>query len=180
MTASLPANRIVFLDKIRYSLVIGVVVLHAACAYALIIHWWSVRDPVQSPVLDLLILVLDIFSMPVLFFVSGFFALSSLARQGPSRFIISKLERLGIPLLLIGLFFVPLISFIGYRNSTPDAHGFFRFWWMHNETGWHAMRLGPVGALREPSGKEGRDDRRSHPWLELCPCPTRLGREVGI
>jgi peptidoglycan/LPS O-acetylase OafA/YrhL len=132
--APLPANRIIFLDKIRYSLVIGVVVLHAACAYAHIIPWWSVRDPVQRPFFDLLLIVLDIFLMPVLFFLAGFFALPSLSTQGSRRFISVKLRRLGIPLLLIGLFFVPLISFIGYRNRTADAHGFFRFWWMQMQT----------------------------------------------
>jgi hypothetical protein len=50
-----PANRIIFLDKIRYAIVIGVVILHAACAYARIIPWWSVRDPLQSAFFDLLI-----------------------------------------------------------------------------------------------------------------------------
>jgi fucose 4-O-acetylase-like acetyltransferase len=136
---SQPANRIIFLDKIRYTIVIGVVVLHAACAYARIIPWWSVRDPQQSPLFDLLIIILDIFSMPILFLIAGFFAPSSLAKRGRGGFINAKLKRLGIPLVLAGLFLVPMISFIGYRNRPDAALDFFRFWWMqiHTLADWH-------------------------------------------
>ena len=136
---SQPANRIIFLDKIRYAIVIGVVMLHAACAYARIIPWWSVRDPQQSSFFDLLIIILDIFSMPVLFFIAGFFAPSSLAKRGVGRFIIAKLKRLGIPLVLVGTFLVPLISFIGYCNRPDAPLGYFQFWWMQIRTiaDWH-------------------------------------------
>ena len=119
--------------KIRYFLVIGV---RRACGLRLCPYHslWSVRDPVRRPFFDLLLIVLDIFRCRVLFFLAGFFALPSLSTQGSRRFISVKLKRLGIPLLLIGLFFVPLISCIGYRNRTADAHGFFRFWWMQMQT----------------------------------------------
>jgi len=132
-------DRIIFLDKIRYSMVLGVVVLHAACAYASIIPWWSVRDPLQSPFFDVLMIVLDIFLMPVLFFVAGFFAVPSLMARGSGGFVKAKLKRLGLPLLLVGFFFTPIISYIGYRNRTAEAYGFFRFWWMQMQTvlDWH-------------------------------------------
>lgn len=158
-----PTDRFVFLDKMRYSLVIGVVVLHAACAYARIIPWWSVRDPVQSPVFDLLIIVLDIFLMPVLFFIAGYFALSSLARRGNRGFVNAKLKRLGIPFVLVGLFFVPVITFIGYRSRTPDPQGFFRFWWMQMETvlDWHWVSY----ATQEIALQHANDFSPWHLWF---------------
>ncbi len=134
MTSS-STDRIIFLDKIRYHLVIGVVLLHAACAYSLIIPWWSVRDPGMNRLFDLLIVVLDIFLMPGLFFVAGYFALPSLAkRQSSSRFILAKLKRLGLPLLLVGLFWVPVVSYIGFHLRNVNGMGFLRFWWMQMHT----------------------------------------------
>jgi glucans biosynthesis protein C len=146
-----PVNRIIFLDKIRYTIVIGVVVLHAACAYARIIPWWSVRDPQQSPFFDLIIIILDIFSMPILFFIAGFFAPPSLAKRGRGGFINAKLKRLGIPLVLAGIFLVPIISFIGYRNRAVAPLDFFRFWWMqiHSLADWHWINFAdPRNALQ--------------------------------
>jgi glucans biosynthesis protein C len=142
-----PANRIIFLDKIRYTIVIGVVILHAACAYARIIPWWSVRDPRQGPFFDLLIVVLDIFSMPILFFIAGFFTPSSLAKRASGRFITAKLKRLGIPLVLVGIFLTPVISFIGYRNRTEVPLSFLRFWWMQIQTiaDWRWINYGDPG-----------------------------------
>ena len=63
--------------------------------------------------------------MPILFFIAGFFAPSSLVKRGVGGFINAKLKRLGIPLVLVGIFVVPLISFIGYRNRPDAALGFF-------------------------------------------------------
>lgn len=129
-----PFDRVVALDKIRYSMVAGVVILHAACAYANIIPWWSVRENELSRFFDVLIFGLDIFLMPVLYFIAGFFAFSSLAKYGAGGFITAKLRRLGGPLILLGLFFVPSISFIGYQSRTANPAGFLQFWWMQMQT----------------------------------------------
>ncbi len=134
-SASLTADRIIFLDKIRYTLVLGVVLLHAACAYAPIIVWWSVRDLDGTRLFDLLIVILDIFLMPGLFFLAGYFALSSLAkRQGSGQFILAKLKRLGIPLVLVGLFWVPIISYLRYLEDNGVDHSYLSFWWMQMQT----------------------------------------------
>lgn len=131
---STPIERVVALDKIRYMMVAGVVVLHAACAYSSIIPWWGVREVGQSGFYDLLVFVSDIFLMPVLYFIAGFFALSSLTKHGAGGFVIAKLKRLGGPLVLLGIFFVPSISFIGYLDHTPNPAGFLQFWWMQMQT----------------------------------------------
>ncbi len=127
--ASLQTERLVFLDKIRYSVVLLVVVLHAACAYTNIIPWWSVLDAERSTLLDLFIILLDMFVMPVLYFIAGYFALPSLRKHGAGGFAIRKLKRLGLPLLLLGIFLVPVVGYIGYHGRTPDPTGFFTYWW---------------------------------------------------
>ncbi len=95
----------------------------------MIIPWWSVLDSDRGQIFDLLIIVLDVYQMPVLYFVAGYFAVSSLQRHGIGGFIRAKVRRLGGPLLLVGIFFVPIMPFIGHRLRTEAAEGFLAYWW---------------------------------------------------
>lgn len=137
------SERILFLDKIRYTLVLGVVVLHAACAYCTIIPWWPVLENDGIPVFDLLILTLDIYQMPVLYFIAGYFALSSMARYGINGFVVAKLKRLGVPFVLVGLFFVPIMPYIAYALHNESSMNFFQFWVIQATTvlGWHWVHI---------------------------------------
>ena len=83
-------SRIIFLDNLRYLLVLLVVVLHAACSYSKLTHWWCVSDS-SSPFFDDLLMVLDVFLMPILFFIAGYFAISSLQDKGINHFLKKKL-----------------------------------------------------------------------------------------
>lgn len=144
-------DRLVALDKIRYSMVVAVLILHSACAYAGIIPWWSVRESATNPFFDLLIIFLDLFLMPVLYFLAGFFALSSLEKRGSVRFMAAKLSRLGVPSLLVGIFFVPVISFIGYQSRNADPAGYWQFWWMQMRTvfDWHWVHYTSIEAAKQ-------------------------------
>ncbi|MBG0776783.1 MAG: acyltransferase [Desulfovibrionaceae bacterium] len=128
--------RVVFLDNVRTLVVLFVVVLHAACAYAQIIPWWPVQEFPKEPPYSLVILFFDLFCMPVLFFVAGYFAVHSLRRHGAAGFVAAKLRRLGAPLVLLGIFYVPLMSYVGYLRRTPDGWGFFDFWLFQLSTAW--------------------------------------------
>jgi peptidoglycan/LPS O-acetylase OafA/YrhL len=119
--------RVIFLDNIRSLMIFCVIIVHAASAYAPFMEWWHVRDSV-SPGFGLLLFVLDIFQMPVLFFIAGYFAVPSLDRRGPGIFVVAKLKRLGIPLALIGIFLNPLMPYIRYRSTTSVPMGFFDYW----------------------------------------------------
>lgn len=139
LSVSEKTRRTVFLDKMRYTMVLGVVIQHAACAYASIIPWWAVIDNDARPFFDLLIIVLDIYQMPVLFFIAGYFALPSLHRHGTAGFVAAKLKRLGLPLLCVGIFFLPTIPYIRYALRTEDPMRFIAYWWMQLPTAldWH-------------------------------------------
>ena len=98
-------RRVIFLDNLRYLMVLLVVVLHAAISYGNFVPWWCVKDT-GSVFIDILLLALDSFLMPVLYFIAGYFALPSFQQKGVGRFLQAKLTRLGLPVLIV----VPLIS----------------------------------------------------------------------
>lgn len=108
-------DRIVFFDNIRYLMVLLVVVLHSACGYSNHTSWWTVNDT-NSIFFDYLLGVLDVFLMPTLFFIAGFFALPSLQQKGKWLFIKSKLRRLAIPWLLGIVLLIPIIDYIHYYS----------------------------------------------------------------
>lgn len=121
-------TRITFLDNIRVLMVFCVVVVHSAAAYTNSISWWYVRDSQTSTLFDVVAFLLDIFQMPVLFFIAGYFAFPSLYKRGSAGFLMSKLKRLGIPLVLIGIFLVPVMPYIRYRGRTNGGISFFDYW----------------------------------------------------
>lgn len=98
-------DRIVFLDKLRYWIVLAVVVFHVAAAYAPITGWWAVNDR-NAMLFNEFIMGLSLFLMPTLFFIAGYFTLPSHKGRSTWQFIRKKLKRLGIPCLI----FIPLYN----------------------------------------------------------------------
>ncbi len=100
-TRQATTERLYYLDNIRYFLVLLVVVLHAACAYSNYLPWWPVNDK-NASFFDGWLRLMDIFLMPGLFFIAGYFALPSLIKERYQTwgFIRKKLLRLGIPWLI--------------------------------------------------------------------------------
>jgi glucan biosynthesis protein C len=112
-------DRVIFLDNIRYLMVLLVVVLHSALGYTNNASWWTVNDE-NSIFIDYLLGVLDVFLMPTLFFIAGYFALPSLQQKGKWLFIKGKLKRLGIPWLLGVFLLIPIINYIHlYSRGYP-------------------------------------------------------------
>lgn len=121
-------DRVIFLDNIRSLMIILVLVLHASAAYSRFVPWWYVADQAKNPLFDITVTVLDIFLMPVLFFISGYFALPSLNRRETFDFIIAKFRRLGIPLALIGVFIAPIMPYIRYHARADQLVGYLEYW----------------------------------------------------
>lgn len=117
-------ERTVFFDHIRYLMVLLVVVLHAACAYTVTMPSWVVDDR-NSAFSDMVLLVLDIFLMPVLFFIAGYFALHSYIPKGFAGFVRAKLFRLGVPLVLGVFLFKSLKNYLWYYSRNL---GSFSLW----------------------------------------------------
>jgi peptidoglycan/LPS O-acetylase OafA/YrhL len=108
-------NRIYFLDNLRTFIIFLVVWYHAGWVYESsgVLSWvWIVDDPSKNNVAGLFNLILDIFMMPVMFFISGYFAPLSLKHKTGKSFLISRLKRLMVPWILAVLVLLPLYKVI--------------------------------------------------------------------
>ena len=152
-------HRILFLDNLRYLMVLGVVVLHSATSYSNIVPWWCVKEANQNAIFfDILLLLLDVFLMPVLYFIAGYFATPSFQSKGTRNFLKRKLKRLGLP-LLIGIPLIgPSFSYIYHytRNGfilTSD----FSYTWFHYLKGAGDLKISIISSIDQFS--------HSHLWF---------------
>lgn len=107
-------NRVIFLDNLRYLFVLFVIVLHSGNAYCglFFLKWWPVSEAETSKIVGLIQGFLDVFIMPLLFYIAGYFALPSLKKHGVASFIKGKFKRLGIPWLVCTLTICPILPLV--------------------------------------------------------------------
>ncbi len=124
-------KRIYFLDNLRSFIVLLVVVFHASMAYMPNAPWWwYVLDSQRSPFFDCFVLLNDVFMMPTLFFIAGYFAVRSLTRSGTAHFVRDKIGRLIIPWIIGVVFFAPAVTYFIYvtRSIVPPPY---LYYWFH-------------------------------------------------
>ena len=145
MTQTVPesaGNRIIFLDNIRYLMIVFVVLLHAAASYGTLDLWWYVRDAAaNTKFFNAIVMIIDVFIMPVLFFIAGYFALPNIQKKGTSVFLKDKFLRLGIPWLIGVIFIAPIITYIYHytRSSGQQLLSYGQFWinWLKSASRFH-------------------------------------------
>ncbi len=114
-------NRLHFMDNLRGIIIVMVILLHTSLCYmAYAPEWWYVLDPDRSLLFTCIVLLLDVFIMPAMFFISGYFTFSSLRRKGTSLFIRDKVWRIALPWVM-GVFLMvpPLAYMIYFSRSIP-------------------------------------------------------------
>jgi glucans biosynthesis protein C len=122
-------QRLYFLDNLRFLIILLVVVFHVAMGYTTWnLPWWYVNDSQQNPVFDLFILSTDVYMMPILFFIAGYFAVPSLLRYGTAAFVREKLRRIVFPWLAGAILIAPLIAFAAIFSRTATPPSYFTFW----------------------------------------------------
>ncbi len=107
------------MDSLRAVMMVLGVVLHAGQVFdpAAI---WLMTNPEASDFYTHLTAFIHRFRMPVFFMVSGFFTLFVLLPKGPKYFALSKLERIGVPILTVALSLNMLQSvFLDHWNGRP-------------------------------------------------------------
>lgn len=127
--------RLLFFDNLRAIMVIIVIIFHAAAAYCLQVPFWPFHDSsivAEQGLLDIMMMFIDVFNMPIFFFIAGFFFLPNIQRKGVYKFLKSKLKRLGIPLLLISIFLLPFLDYIHYYTQSVNREilltNFIEYW----------------------------------------------------
>jgi glucan biosynthesis protein C len=109
------AVRLIFIDNIRWVMIMLVLSCHAAVTYSGHGSWY-VREPAKLGILqDLTFLtyqeLLQSFFMGFLFFIAGYFVPGSFDKKGPARFLRDRAYRLGLPSLLFMFVIQPLTCY---------------------------------------------------------------------
>ncbi|NKB86864.1 MAG: acyltransferase family protein [Acidobacteria bacterium] len=120
------ADRLVFLDNLRTFLVFLVIVIHAGAVYessGIFGLFWIVDDPSTSDLPGLVNLVLDIFVMATIFFISGYVTPGSVDRHGTKRYLVARMRRILIPWALAAATLIPLYKVVFlYSRGMPQEH----------------------------------------------------------
>ena len=131
-------SRMASMDFVRISGLLGVVLYHAAGAYATNTPYWNVHDGSSMIATDIRELV-DVFIMPLFFFLAGYFTLGSLRKKGHLGFFKSKFWELGFAWIVSVILVLPFLWWAVNMRSAANAVGYLSFWFT-----W----LGGVGQTR--------------------------------
>jgi hypothetical protein len=117
--------RIVFLDNLRTAMIFLVVLNHAGIVYessGLFAPFWLVDDPSTNDLVGIVNVLIDICVMPVIFFVSGYFAPASLTRRPGWAFLAHRFNRLILPWMVAVLTLMPAykVIFLASRQLPQD------------------------------------------------------------
>ena len=117
-------KRLFFLDNLRTVIIFMVVLYHAGWVYepsGFLSSVWIVDDPAKNNLSGLLNMIMDMFMMPTMFFISGYFAPLSLQKKNEWRFLASRFKRLMVPWLLAAVTLLPLYKVIYlYSRGLPQ------------------------------------------------------------
>ena len=109
-------GRLFFIDHLRVSLIILVVLHHIAVIYAANTGFYYVEPPRDDLLAVVVLVFFELFNqayfMGFFFLLSGYFTPGSFDRKGPLSFLKGRLIRLGIP-LLVYMFVLNPIACIG-------------------------------------------------------------------
>jgi glucan biosynthesis protein C len=119
--------RLAYLDNVRTALIVGVVTLHLGITYGAPAEWYYKEGGELSPAVSLLwfiILILAIsFAMGLFMLIAGYCTPAAYDRKGPGLFMLDRLKRLGIPLLIFEVLINPLIHYMVDTHGGDDCTG---------------------------------------------------------
>ncbi len=139
-------HRLVYIDNIRWTMIILVLSMHASDTYSPFGNWYF-TDRGAAGIGTVLTFgiyqsFLQAFFMALFFLISGYFAAPSLDRKGRARFVKDRIIRLGLPTLLYMLMIGPLTQY--FLSHTWGAGGFVHQWFVHLRDGEWLSNSGPM------------------------------------
>ena len=119
-TASAPSaaapSRVLFIDNVRWVMILLVLSMHAAVTYSPFGSWYYREHPPIGMAGKLFFVtyqaLLQGFFMALLFFVAGYFVPRSFDAKGARSFLTGRLVRLGLPTLLFVALLGPLTEYL--------------------------------------------------------------------
>jgi glucans biosynthesis protein C len=140
------APRLLFIDNIRWTMIVLVLSMHASDTYSPFGNWYYVDRAATGFGAKLFFGVyqsfLQAFFMALLFFIAGYFSAAAYDRKGFSRFVRDRLVRLGLPTLLYVFAIGPLTQY--FMSRTWGAGGFAHQWLLHLKDGEWMSETGPM------------------------------------
>ena len=142
-----PRGRFVHLDRLKILLTAGVITAHAAMSYGAAGTWLYEEDSLSDAttvVLSVLVGGGVMFVLGLFFLMSGMLTTGPLQRRGPRRFLVSRLVRLGIPVLAYALVVWPTLQWLvdKVQSEAPSLREFYRF--EFSAANWTSRGIGPM------------------------------------
>lgn len=110
-SVSAPAkSRLAYIDNVRIFLSMLVVAHHAGQPYGSD-GWWLFQSPLRSNWIFLFFGVNEAFFMGLFFLMAGYFHPGSVDRKGPGRFVLDRLWRFGVPIVVMVLGITPVFIY---------------------------------------------------------------------
>jgi glucans biosynthesis protein C len=187
-TAKAPSDvrsraRLLFIDNIRWSMIILVLSMHACDTYSPFGNWYYVDRQPSGLGTKLFFGIyqsfLQAFFMAVLFFIAGYFSAAAYDRKGFAPFVRDRFMRLGLPTLLYMFAIGPLTQY--FLSRTWGTGGFAHQWLVHLEDGEWLSETGPMwfcaallifsivyGLIRLTGWQEPRIERLDDRWTGVA------------
>jgi glucan biosynthesis protein C len=124
-------TRLFFVDNLRILLTILVILHHLVSMYGGPGGWYYKEgrlDGISLSLLTLFMVVNQSFFMGSFYLLAGYFAPGSYDRKGGARFLIDRLVRLGIPLVVYVLLFNPFVRYAAEIGIWALNRNFFKIW----------------------------------------------------
>ncbi len=142
-------RRLLFIDNLRWTVILLVVSMHAADTYSPLGSWYFVdRSALSLPELITFAawqMYLQAFFMGLFFFIAGFFVPSSFDRKGARRFICDRAFRLGLPVLFYMFVLGPITEyFLAHSWTSTEPTSFLREWIKHIRNCQFLQENGPL------------------------------------
>jgi glucan biosynthesis protein C len=113
-------SRLLFVDNIRWVLIVLVICHHAAVTYSHVGGWYYLDGPKPPLLTGSLLALFETFNqayfMGILFLIAGYFVPAAFDSKGFSRFLRDRAVRLGIPTLFFMLVIHPFTVYWLLRN----------------------------------------------------------------
>jgi len=139
--------RIVFIENVRWAMILLVLSMHAAVTYSPVGDWYYREHPLLGPISTLFFVtyqgVLQGFFMALLFFVAGYFVPMTYDTKGTAQFLRARIYRLGLPTLFYVVILGPITEYY-VAHSWRSPHSFAHEMWLYLVRGRFLSGTGPL------------------------------------